>query len=1013
MTTSAAMNTHARSRTESVHPSGARRARTGPSRAAVLLFAAGAFLHAPPSLLAAIDPPATISSTQSSATVSPTILNSDGGVTILKLDLAAASKKLASPFDRIRVEHFPIGADRHATLILEPFSPLSSQTRFAIASEDGPDREIAFDTASIEMYQGTVEGFPGSSVFISTSPHGSTGRIDLGQLNLETSHAGASSRLLLSGKDSQGNELAPGMGTGVYALFEPMSRGGVSLDVPLCTMHADGTPAPSVPPPADPDPDADPRSTTARGRLQLQLAIDTDYEFYELFMDQDAALTYIAQLYGQVSHAFMRDTNVRVDLTYVRLWTTPTDPYTSEDPLSTFREIWNTQMNQVQRDAAQLLLGSRKLNAGGVAYSPALCNSSAYSWSGYTLGYFSDPTRPDWTNRDIMIAAHELGHNAGTLHTHDYGLDNCDDALSHPQRGSIMSYCGQTYSGGDANHDLWFHEYTASRIREYVKTRTCLAPDCNGNGLADSLDISSGTSIDSNANGIPDECEDCNANGVLDPIDIASGTSRDVDADGVCDECQPDCNANGIPDTHDIKLMPGLDFNANRIPDTCEADVDHNGVSDYRQIHTDMSLDIDRDLNLDAYEDCDANQIPDLADLDHAWSVYVATSSAAGTVREFHRNTGVLMNVSPGIPAADAQDLFITHDRRIIVSTGHTSSIVELAPDGTLVRTLVTPGQNGLDNAGGMLPLPDRGSFLVASTDRNEILEFSLSSGTLIRVAVAANAGGLNRPLGMALRGGRLYISCADNRVREYDFVSGAFIRTFINTGTLAEPRGMVFHPDGNLLVASRGNHRINEYDGTTGAFIKQWNRNGTSSRLTLDEPWCMRIGPDGDLYVSRNKVAREGHHDEGGDDTHAHDQTDHYYGGPTSLHLTDARVYHFDIRNGNMVRAYILGSDTGLYRPTGFDFMPGTITDCNANGTPDSCDIAAQTSLDLDDNGRPDECTPCTADFDSTGFVDTDDHDAFLAAFAGGLPSADIDQSGSVDTDDYDAFIRAFETGC
>src|SRR5262249_19671342 len=33
--------------------------------------------------------------------------------------------------------------------------------------------------------------------------------------------------------------------------------------------------------------------------------------------------------------------------------------------------------------------------------------------------------------------------------------------------------------------------------------------DCNVNGIADAQDIASGTSTDSNANGIPDECEHC------------------------------------------------------------------------------------------------------------------------------------------------------------------------------------------------------------------------------------------------------------------------------------------------------------------------------------------------------------------------------------------------------------------------------------------------------------------------------------------------------------------------
>ncbi len=56
---------------------------------------------------------------------------------------------------------------------------------------------------------------------------------------------------------------------------------------------------------------------------------------------------------------------------------------------------------------------------------------------------------------------------------------------------------------------------------------------------------------------------------------------------------------------------------------------------------------------------------------------------------------------------------------------------------------------------------------------------------------------------------------------------------------------------------------------------------------------------------------------------------------------------------------------------------------------------------------------TPCKADFDHTGFVDTDDFDAFIHAFEAGDESADFDGTGFVDTDDFDAFVHAFEAGC
>lgn len=54
-----------------------------------------------------------------------------------------------------------------------------------------------------------------------------------------------------------------------------------------------------------------------------------------------------------------------------------------------------------------------------------------------------------------------------------------------------------------------------------------------------------------------------------------------------------------------------------------------------------------------------------------------------------------------------------------------------------------------------------------------------------------------------------------------------------------------------------------------------------------------------------------------------------------------------------------------------------------------------------------------CPADFDCSGFVDTDDFTAFVLAFEEGTDNADFDASGFVDTDDFTAFVLAFEAGC
>lgn len=61
---------------------------------------------------------------------------------------------------------------------------------------------------------------------------------------------------------------------------------------------------------------------------------------------------------------------------------------------------------------------------------------------------------------------------------------------------------------------------------------------------------------------------------------------------------------------------------------------------------------------------------------------------------------------------------------------------------------------------------------------------------------------------------------------------------------------------------------------------------------------------------------------------------------------------------------------------------------------------------------GSPD-AGGCRADFDKSGFVDTDDFDAFIHAFEDGSKLADFDESCFTDTDDFDAFVHAFVDGC
>lgn len=151
---------------------------------------------------------------------------------------------------------------------------------------------------------------------------------------------------------------------------------------------------------------------------------------------------------------------------------------------------------------------------------------------------------------------------------------------------------------------------------------------------------------------------------------------------------------------------------------------------------------------------------------------------------------------------------------------------------------------------------------------------------------------------------------------------------------------------------------------------------------------------------------------------------------------------------NGALAGNASFSSDPQLQDPDGFDNIIGTADDnvrllssspCidRANNT-----IAPSHSVrDLDGNDRfvnitaaPDTgvsggnggCAisdvgayerqadhPCPADIDCSGFVDTEDFDAFVRLFEAGNPAADFDLSAFVDTDDFDRFVEAFETGC
>ncbi len=886
---------------------------------------------------------------------------------------ALAAPPAASIGDRLRavassdapvsLASVELNAALQVDLELTPLPLVSPEARFVVGHGQAP---LAWDPARVRAFRGCVRGLPAERAFVVVTPHHAIGYV---QVN--------GKRVWID----QGPGRAPSKEAGSPLPGTPLCGSDLVHGGDASHLHGALAASPST--------------------RVIKLAVETDYEFRSLFASSQEAADYVVALYAADSDVFLSETNARLELTYVRIWDTPDDLFNEPDPLNAFVQHWNQNMGGVDRNVAQLLSGRRDLPWGGIAYVGALCTNYAYSVVGYALGFMPDLAVPSIYNFDVPVTTHELGHNFGALHTHSYGLDNCDRLDNTPQRGTIMGYCSQTVSGANSVTDTRFGTYIAQVIRDYLADTACGYADCNGNGVDDATEILGGAATDANGDGVPDDCQDCNGNGVLDSIEIASGAATDVDANGVPDACQADCNGNGVPDSWDIATGFSADLHRDGIPDECEEDCDGNGQSDYTQIMADLSLDVNRNRRLDACEDCDGDGTPDLVQLDGAWDAWVGSLATDGKVRRFNALTGVLAATSAASVVQGAKDVRITASGRILVASSGNNRIVELARDGSVVGDFVPAGSGGLADPSAIEFGPN-GSVYVTSRGTNAVLRYDGATGAFLGAAVAPGAGGLVQPFGLAFDAqGVLYVNGSDRRVRRYDTATGAFLGVFVadtGNGGLNDPRGMLFLPGGDLLVASSATNSLLRYAAGTGAFVGKWNKGGTTNALTFDQPWCVRYGPNGNVYASRHLVQLTSG-EAGG---LLHDDM-------AELHVNSSRIYEFDADSGIFLRSYVTGNDTGLALPTGFDFMPGDGLDCNRNNVLDACEIASGALPDLNGNGVPDVCDGFTADLNGDGVVNGADLGLLLGSWNTGDPLADLNDDGIVDGADLGLLLAGW----
>lgn len=450
-------------------------------------------------------------------------------ITRMTLDPADYARVQSGTTDRVLVTDFAVTRDRRLDLDLRRVEIFSEGAEIVLGSAQG---DVSIAKPDVVLLTGQVAGHPDSHVFLGLSPHGSNGIIRVGGETFVVSsgrHARAANALVYSLSSLPAGAIT--WRDFHCAVDELVGEGSLPVDLEPSTSSLGG-----------------PRDGVL---WVIDMAIETDWEFTgSLFGgDTDASGAYATMLVGAASEIYMRDLGAQLVISYLRLWSNSSDPWSSGDTssqLSQFRSYWQSNMGSVQRDLAHMLSG-RSLG-GGIAWVGVICSSSiGYAVSANIDGFFPYPLQDNHSqNWDIMVFAHETGHNFNAPHTHNMNpqIDGCayGDCSVAPN-GTIMSYCHQC-SGGLSNIVLNFHERIINeRILPYLSNHWCAIaagppaiyqdpPDttaCLG-GIAELTVIASGSApltIQWRKDGI----EIPGATGgilIIDPVEVGDAGSYDV-----------------------------------------------------------------------------------------------------------------------------------------------------------------------------------------------------------------------------------------------------------------------------------------------------------------------------------------------------------------------------------------------------------------------------------------------------------------------------------------------------
>lgn len=199
---------------------------------------------------------------------------------------------------------------------------------------------------------------------------------------------------------------------------------------------------------------------------EIEMAVAYDSSFCSMFGGEEEATKVVGYIVDAVNKRFLTSICIKVRLVYIEPHCNEaSDPYKgilglddASRSLSAFKDFWNENRSNVQRDVAHLFSGTELEDSflsdtNGIAYLDTVCNR----YHAYAINEFTDY---EDTHFQTYLVAHELAHNAGAPHIGNVvGKDYIMEDNNMIRRG-----------GRDG-----FRSDTKQTMTEYLRKQSCLS----------------------------------------------------------------------------------------------------------------------------------------------------------------------------------------------------------------------------------------------------------------------------------------------------------------------------------------------------------------------------------------------------------------------------------------------------------------------------------------------------------------------------------------------------------